>query len=32
LQIPGISGWWRRAADKEELKYLLREVRAQKGP
>jgi len=32
LQNPGISGWWRLAEDKEELKYLLREVGAQKGP
>jgi hypothetical protein len=32
LHILGILGWRRRAAGKEELNRLLREVRAQKGP
>jgi len=30
-QILGIQGWWRRAEEREEWKYLRRLTRVQKG-
>jgi len=31
LQLLGIRGWRRRAANKDEWRYLMREAKAQKG-
>lgn len=31
LQVIGMQGWWRQAAEKDELRRVLRETRTQKG-